>query len=339
MVSYSIVATLLCVVVTGQARGQHYYYTCSYDSSYNEKGLHNILFKQVELDNKKIFRKIKIGDEGEIVNHIPAELARPDGALFSVAINTDCFCKNTSAGMNETIITIINGAFNAVEYIRIPEHMIFELANVDSHSIFIAGGDNTRPQAKAMDGIYIIEAAAGLVKISEVDIDYYPNSKVILGPDELARRVGDNIYFDVFDSHYFLIKLGEGDIVTDTIRLEYFETRNMVVALMDSSLYVFSLNYETHLVGEGYKGYGHDWIAANLRRYDVRNFALMDSIPIPDYPEGDFISGSYGPAELVGPYIVYYFGESNDLGQLYPAMLFIFDTRTNEATWLRVGWR
>jgi hypothetical protein len=65
----------------------------------------------------------------------------------------------------------------------------------------------------------------------------------------------------------------------------------------------------------------------------------MDSIPIPDYPEGDFISGSYGPAELVGPYIVYYFGESNDLGQLYPAMLFIFDTRTNEATWLRVGWR
>jgi hypothetical protein len=123
------------------------------------------------------------------------------------------------------------------------------------------------------------------------------------------------------------------------LRLENYESRNSIFAVLDTIIYVFSLNYELHFKGRIEKGYGQDWIDANVRMFNIRNFVLLDSLSLPDYPEGDFISGSYGVGEVKGPFITYYFGQSGDMQLVYPAMLFIFDTRTNEATWLRVGWR
>jgi hypothetical protein len=110
-------------------------------------------------------------------------------------------------------------------------------------------------------------------------------------------------------------------------------------AVKNNLLYIFNLNYEIRFKNKIVKGYGQDWIESNVRVINLENFSLIDSIQVPDYPEGDYISGSSGVADVVGNYIVYYFGSSNDMEIFAPAMLFIFDTRTNQAAWLRVGWR
>jgi len=66
----------------------------------------------------------------------------------------------------------------------------------------------------------------------------------------------------------------------------------------------------------------------------------MESLAI-QYPNSDsgYIGSGYGPCERIGPYFIYYFFDGEDYRYFSPAMLFIFDTRTNQATWLRVGWR
>jgi hypothetical protein len=55
--------------------------------------------------------------------------------------------------------------------------------------------------------------------------------------------------------------------------------------------------------------------------------------------EGGYIINEIGECDNIGPYMVYYYFAQEDYRYFSPAMLFIFDTRTNEATWLRVGWR
>jgi hypothetical protein len=311
-----------------------------YDTSRGVGGFYYIKTKVVNLDTKQVAWECTIADEGEIVNLYPVQVSLLRDTLLLTAINDSCFCKNTAIGGHNTKLAIVDmNTYELTEQRDLPRHIIYRFKNSDENEIFIRGSRFVANNPISIDGIYRLPTNHVLEKIRNVDIDYNPYTRIILAPDELAQWVGDNIYFDVFDAHYYLIKLGGNDIIADTVRLENFESRNMVVALKDTILYVFSLNYETHLIGESYKGYGQNWILANLRRYSVNEFALLDSIPILDYPEGDFINGAYGPAKVTGPYIVYYFGDSNDMGQLYPAMLFIFDTRTNEATWLRVGWR
>ncbi len=107
-------------------------------------------------------------------------------------------------------------------------------------------------------------------------------------------------------------------------------------------LYLFSLNYINHSrIPELERVYGQSWIKPKLRIFDPANFKLLETVPIPDCPPDNCPGrNSGGVAETIGDYIVYYFFHGEDsLLEYYPAMLFIFDTRTNEATWLRVGWR
>jgi len=59
-----------------------------------------------------------------------------------------------------------------------------------------------------------------------------------------------------------------------------------------------------------------------------------------EFQMGDaYVSQEVGTAESAGNYLYFYFFGSDGYGQFDPAYLLIFDTRTNEATWLRVGWR
>jgi len=77
-----------------------------------------------------------------------------------------------------------------------------------------------------------------------------------------------------------------------------------------------------------------------LVRYKALDLTLFDSTPI-SYPpiEDGYASCEWGDCRKVGQFLIHYFFEGEEPGYFSPAMLFIFDTRTNEARWLRVGWR
>ena len=105
-------------------------------------------------------------------------------------------------------------------------------------------------------------------------------------------------------------------------------------------IYLFHLNYEIHGKFPEYeRNYNDNTGRCHVLIFDSDGFQLSDSLQIASYPEGNYPAPETGVAEVVGDFIVYYFFDSDWIGRFNPAMLFIFDTRTNEASWLRVGWR
>ena len=70
---------------------------------------------------------------------------------------------------------------------------------------------------------------------------------------------------------------------------------------------------------------------------DPQNLSIETEI---EFQMGDaYAAQEVGTAESAGPYLYYYYFQQDGYGQFDPAYLLIFDTRTNEASWLRVGWR
>ncbi len=311
-----------------------------YDSNGIANSYYPILTKFVNLNTKQVIAQINIASEGEIVNIYPAQITVGQDTLLVSAVNTRCYCKNTSVGDYNCHIAIINKITQKLEAEHDFPHQIFtSISSVYPDTLLINGSLIEDGHNTPIDGFYILGKNLALEKAKEADIYVHPNTIRSLDSKGLAYLINDNIYYDIYDLHYYIIKANLEHNVMDTLRLENYEGRNAVFAALDSVLYVFSLNYETRFKGRVEKVYGQGWIDANVRMFNIRNFALLDSQSIPDYPEDDFVSGSYGVGEISGPYITYYFGEAGDMEILYPAMLFIFDTRTNEATWLRVGWR
>ena len=109
---------------------------------------------------------------------------------------------------------------------------------------------------------------------------------------------------------------------------------------MTDKLYIFDLNYEYHIYEpEWEKLYGQDWITPEVYIYDPISLDLIECDTIADFPKNNFPGIEYGLADVVGNYIVVYFFDCELREGFLPAMLFIFDTRTNTARWLNVGWR
>ncbi len=176
--------------------------------------------------------------------------------------------------------------------------------------------------------------------IENAPVGYTPQALDSLDVFTFPRHIHGDIYYDSYRDYYYILKTDPaGIMLIDTLRSLSIKSSNHLFAVKDSLLFIFNLNYEIHFKNNVIKGYGDNWIESNLRIYDIADFSLVDSVSIPDYEEGNYISGTSGVADVVGDYIAYYFGKSNDMEIFAPAMLFIFDTRTNEATWLRVGWR
>jgi hypothetical protein len=152
-----------------------------------------------------------------------------------------------------------------------------------------------------------------------------------------------NLYYSLNNSRYWLIRINNGgSLVTDSLMAEDGSPSSAIFAYhpVTNKIYIFHLNFEQHgKFSELDKNYGDRWIQPQVLVYDPDTFQLMERHTITDFIPGNYPLVENGPADVIGDYIVYYFFDDEWMGKFNPAMLFIFDTRTNEATWLRVGWR
>jgi hypothetical protein len=143
---------------------------------------------------------------------------------------------------------------------------------------------------------------------------------------------------------YWVLKLNsDNSIILDS--LFYRDTSKTLNFLayhpIADKMYIFNLNYEYHLEDPEFKKYyGDDWITPTVNIFDPSSLKLVECDTIADSPK----NLSLGPAignltDVVGDYIVVYQFYCELRESFLPAMLFIFDTRTNTARWLNVGWR
>ncbi len=329
----------ILMLLAGDSWAQEYYVNV-YDTTRGSSGFYEIKTKFVNLETKAITDEFILVDEGEIINTIPIDFAIYGDTVLITAIVSKCICKNTSAGDYNTNLSIINLRTRQLSHqYDLPGQLIIDFRKNAKTELFVERIYQIGDSSSSLDGIYNLNSDFNLNKIRQVVPGYFPGSYKGLTPNSFSILIGNELYYDIVDNDFIIVKLdGFRDMYVDSLIFHNYDSANQVFAVKDSLLYVFALNYETHLDWPFNKGYGDEWIDNHVNIYNITDFTLRDSLSVPDYPRGDFINGKTGVADVMGPFIVYFFGDSNDISQLYPAMLFIFDTRTNEATWLRVGW-
>jgi hypothetical protein len=337
------------------AENQNYYVINVYGRADSGSIIRQVRTAFVDLDLKAVKKSIRISDSGEIVSKKSILIKGEKDTLLVSIVNMGGMYLNSDHEGERAKIVFINPKTQSLINSRIDTglSMIYFLQQTDT-TAYIWGYWDTVPQ-REISGFFILGRHYYFHKVRPEPPDYSPDLFSGSGPCELFYLLSpeENLYRADCWKHYAIVKTNSDRteifdsliipfslVVVDSIDIiSTAPDRAHIFAVKDTLLYDFNLNYETYQ-NRWVKRYGQGWIKNHVNIYDNRTFALLDSMPVPDYPKGDYIDGPFDVADIIGPYIVYYFFESESREfAVAPAMLFIFDTRTNQATWLRVGWR
>jgi hypothetical protein len=295
----------------------------------------------IDLETKEINASITIADNGYLLNKKPVEVNRGQSIYYVCVVFQGCYCKNSIVGERRTKIVIIDPETNEVVFDHHDSNMLINtITQLDDNLIFVSG-EIISPTRRSINGEYDLGQGYQLRLRNVFPPDSIPHLYQNLRSFRFYEPIDEslNLYSSTIGDRRFILKTDHhrNDLI-DSLEVDNIPDRSIIFAARDSLLYVFHQNYEYY--GKfTKKSRDVNWIQSHLLIYLHRDFTLVDSLYIPDYPEGDYIIGDFDVADNVGPYIVYYFAQPGGLEDYTPAMLFIFDTRTNEASWLRVGWR
>jgi hypothetical protein len=303
----------------------------------------------VDLDRKEVSSEIVIANQGQILNKKALPVSRNTDTLLISAVKAGCYCDNSVAGVEYTVLSVIDSHTRNLVLSRADSDLSVHTFERQPHNRVYVGGSSDRIQRRTVSGDFTLGADFRFTLRNQRPGDYAYDLYPGLGPFSYLRGFEPQI--NLYKGFGCIIRtdsdrtrildtlrLNTQYILVDTAMSTNIADRSHIVAIIDTLLFDFNLNYEFY--GETItKTYDEERIDSHLRIYRISDFAPIDSIPVADYPPGDYPDGTFDVADVVGPYIVYYFFGREGIWKYAPAMLFIFDTRTNEATWLRVGWR
>ncbi len=324
-------------------KAQDYYYVNSYE-------LHSDLISaklaKINLSIKTVESEGEANIAGQIMIRKPILIRRNRSTYYMVpAVNMgpckNCQYNNDSITTNFAIfdsdaIFYFSGALSNIS--------IFDYINYRSDSAFINYTD--------FSGEITLKKKAALAlqdrRLIIQERNRFPFDETI--PDSLGRFTNIHpIYYNV-NSPYFWTLISDGlyllsydysgRSLLDSLKISANLDHSYIFGLIpgDSLIYIFYLNY--NILGGPALLQKTNVDPSYAKILNTGNFSLIDSfeIAIPPLDSG-YTAAENGSCDNVGPYLVYYFFTGEDYRYFSPAMLFIFDTRTNEATWLRVGWR
>jgi len=322
------------------------YYLATYDEI--AEGLpHDVNVKKIDLESAFVVGNVTLRHGGSLWNEKPLIIDVQSHKYFLFAIETGVYAKNSGPGAETTFVFIINDSLD------ITRGQHFSNASIDHFEQFADDGGFRFELRAANDtatifrrGIYNLDVNFQPRRIRDFITGLGTGDIRELDQFEYLHRLNnnpDNIFYSVMSGGvFYLLKLNsDNTIIVSSITASRRFASDIFAFHQDTQLlYLFHLNYEQHGKFPEYeKNYGEDWIEPHVLIYNPANFELVDSLPIADFSPGNYPLSESGQGDVVGDFIVYYFFEDEWIGRFNPAMLFIFDTRTNEATWLRVGWR
>jgi hypothetical protein len=289
------------------------------------------------VDNKTIINEVITGQEGAILNKKVLPIARGNDTLLISAAMEGCYCDNSVVGVNRSRISIFDPHTRSLIHSLVDSNLFIDAFERQGNRRIFVSAETLRQPRRVISGDFVLGPSLDLDLRNPRPADYTYGLYERLGPFSYLKELAPEI--NLYRGIGYIIRTDEPrTAILDTLRLENTPYRSHIVSVIDTIIYDFNLNWEMH-TEYTQKNYGQDWIDSHLRLYRLSDFTLLDSIPVADYPAGDYPNQTFDMADVVGPYIVYYFFGREGLTRYAPAMLFIFDTRTNEATWLRVGWR
>ena len=349
------VAYALLVVFTFQVaaivHGQAYFVNAyiAEDNSITDSMQVRIIM--VDLDEASITSTAVVSGSGTILNKIPISVPTSRDTLLISFCAKGMMAKNSfpdavDYGLHYSVTNKRNGSLDILRSDHISAGRISLLQQVPAENGFRLGVvSDTSDNYILPAGLYTLDGDSRFTFLQSVSIDEIPGSLGNISGFALLRKVWGaekyRLYHSFHNTQYWLVKLNDQlDDVIDSLQLRHSGGQATIYAFHAArdKFYCFHVNYEIH--GQyTYKFRQDYYIDPEVLIYDPQTLQLLAQYPITDYPEGNYPGRENGLADIVGDYIIYYFFEDDWMGIYAPAMLFIFDTRTNEASWLRVGWR
>ncbi|NLI16495.1 MAG: hypothetical protein GX409_09450 [candidate division Zixibacteria bacterium] len=311
----------------------------------------SIYLKLVDLQNSVIQDSLLLANEGTICTPTPIKLQVGDSIYYITILSKGEYDKNTAVGRGKVFwwITTISNRINLIKYDSLLDVSVVRLENHLDKPYFSFGLQDQKNHLRLLeDGEYNLDSNLVFHKLNEISQFVGPNGLSSINAfsqfTQLAT-VDSSELFSAYgsDGKYWILRISNtNNLIIDSLRLfsdnpmskifVYHPARNI--------LYCFFLNYVNYSqYPDINREYGQNWGIPIVIFYNPVTLNEIGRDTITDFSDGNYPGIEYNKAQIYGDYIVYYFSKSEGLNSFDPAMLFIFDTRTNEARWLRVGWR
>jgi hypothetical protein len=316
------------------------YYVNSYlkDSS----GLPTNAVLGIDLASKHITDSLFLNVRGQFVDKNPAILKYNRHEILFTMLFNGLSGKNTQGGELPTThyFIIDKDNFNLLNQDSLVNKLVSQIKVIYPDTIiltaldFISGWIEIR---YLYDGIHnsMMELRRNNEDLGKQDRVYIGNYR---NPTELGNyyrvnyysALNDNMDAEVFSSNDGVRLLREtmvGNVLKEAV----------IIGFDSSTSRIYTFNFRYKIASMSPPDSSDNSIIDKLLIIDASNFTRVDTILLST--RDLYVSNEYGFTDNIYPYMVYYFADS-DCGECYdPAYLLIFDTRTNEAAWLRVGWR
>jgi len=335
-----LVLSLWTVCVSAQ-----YYYCNAYSPDDNEGLYNNVLYK-VDIEAKTIVDSLNLEIKGEFVGKMPLILRSANEGVILISLLTSGLSGKNSPALDHlsTFYALVNIApFSLASVDSLPHKQVTSYRAIFDDSLELGWIDYDTFQGGSFQSKYFCNRAnRQLIEIERFNdqgnvvedsyIGVYKNPVSIGGTDQ------SKFYYDMYvdsDVNLFAADNADnviwethaGDILQSSLIFGYSSDNN--------SLYLFTLRFKL------LSFYPPIESPDSIRnKVDVFDGSTFESIAVFDLDIRDiYLANEMGIMDSINGYLVYYFAKGDGYGQFDPAYLLIFDTRTNEASWLRVGWR
>jgi hypothetical protein len=317
-----------------------YYYVASYGNSLNGP---EIVLSKINLDQKLIELSTSLPMTGQIQIYKPMQFHIGNDLYYFISSSYGAPGKNSPADTIQfTNYSILNSRLAKVSSGQLNYYSIFNyFFSLGDTSIirYTYYGDSL--SYRILGTIYFSNFQPIISPIRN-SLDYETSIDTFLASNQLYRiKQGENKILWSIANGVELYSFNESrNVITDSIVIgDEFKYSN-IFGLNNNNTLVYSFNINYNIMGGPEDIQKRSIEQSYVKIYNADTFGFIDSLSIPDPSISDgYIMPEYSSCDNVGPFLLYYYFSGEDYRFYAPAMLFIFDTRTNEATWLRVGWR
>lgn len=335
-------ATIFLLISAISAFGQSYFvngYSLKDGDFYN-----NVLY-EINLESKEIADSIIFNVQGEFVDKLPTLLRNNQGRSVLLI-----FFTNGVAGKNshplDTAVTyyymINENSFTIIRADRIISNIALSVKNKNGDTLDLDCIDIAT--SEDIERHYAVNWHDNMLQ--EIGHSPYRNrgdNNVRIGnyinPYLLASHARKKYYYAFYGDSYVNIFSTQNDsVVTSEMHAGDYAQESIIIGYSPANNLIYNFDLRYKLLSSYPPAESPDSIQNAVTIIDGLSFRIVNSIRL-DLGDDVYIAKELGEADYIDGYLVYYFARSDGYGQFDPAYLLIFDTRTNEAFWLRVGWR
>ncbi len=343
-ISFFILLGLLLTVFSSKNLFAQYYYVNGYSST-NDVMCNNTIYK-IDLENKVILDSINFNIQGEFVDEKPSQINIGNRWRFLISLLTNGLSGKNSIPMENvnTYYFIVNREnFTITHQNSLPLRQVTEIKNITGDSLNLAWIDDSDNRGGFFRSKYIFNRFNNqFIEVERFDEDSEPEHEIIIGsyknPYSFGLHNEMKYYYDFYGDSYVNIfsTQNDSDIVFE-MNAGDFSQESIILGHSPENNFIYNFKLRFKLLSMYPPPESPDSIHNTVTIIDGSSFNIINTFELD--PGNIYLAKELGQVDYINGYLVYYFARSDGYGRFDPAYLLIFDTRTNEASWLRVGWR